>query len=147
MSTWRCLPVTFNEHPTCLAVALLHCPGAHPFWGWWLMSLIHLRPVEGFPPAHVSPGATHELLVQVIDPERCPEPDPAAGERGYPLLTPPDLVHQFAASGDEEARALFAWLGEEVAQQRLSPDSDFRAIWRTRVRIWLVRQDQRSGLS
>lgn len=147
MPAWRCLPVTFGKHPTCLAVCLLHCPGAHPFWGWWLMSLVHLRPVEGLPPVKASPGATHEISVLVVDPERCPEPDPATGERGYPLLTPPDVVLQFAAADDEEARALFAWLGEEVAQQRLSPDSDCRTLWTAKMRIWLVRKDQRSGLS
>ena len=72
----------------------------------------------------------------------------AAGLRLAPLpqgVRLSSVQLQLRNPGDEEARALFAWLGEEVAQQRLSPDSDCRTLWGVRVSIWLERQARRKG--
>ena len=136
-----CQRLDFGEHPTTLAAALLHCPDAHPFWSWWMVSLVHLRLIEGLPPAHLAaPEMTHEIAVQAINPERCPVPDPAACREGYPHLTPPDIVQQFAAQSDAMAVALFAWLCDEVQTGKLSPDQDHRACWKAACASWLARR-------
>lgn len=128
--------LAIKEHPTTLASALAYCPGYHAFWSWWLVSLCHLRPTEGFPPAHLFvEGATHEIVTQVINPERCPTPDPAAWEQGYPVLSPADVVVQFTAQDDAGALQIFEALCLDVTEGRLSPDSDYRRLWKTRVRI------------
>lgn len=135
---WRCIPLPVEGHPTALASALLHCPGAHAFWSWWLISTVHLRPVEGFPPAELYvEGATHEILVVAIDPERCPTPDPAACMQGYPHLTPADQIVQATLRSDGAAIDLHRWLCEEVAAGRLSPDSDYRRLWQDSIAHWV----------
>lgn len=147
------LPI--KEHPTTLACALAHCPGYHAFWTWWLhplaiekvmappsprppddpfrwwlVSLCHLRPTENFPPAHLfTDGMTHEISIQVIDPERCPSPDPAAWEQGYPVVSPPSVVAQFAAQDDASALQIFEALCRGVAEGLLSPGTDYRRAW------------------
>lgn len=130
----KVLPVPIKGHPTTLASALAHCPGDHLAWSWWVVSLCHLRPVEGFPPAEiVTPGATHEIVTQVINPERCPTPDPAAWKQGYPVLQPPDVAVQLVAKDDDDAIRIFQALCRDVAEGRLSPDSDYRRVWTIRA--------------
>lgn len=138
--TWSVHHIDFGIHPTTLATALLHCPGAHAFWSWWQISLIHLRPVEGYPPAKVLPGMTHEIVTLAIDPERCPVPDPKDWAAGYPHLLPIDVEQQFQAPDDATAVALFEWLCEEVSRGQLSPDQDYRRFWAAQIQAWLERR-------
>ena len=125
---WK-LPLP-ESHPT-IAGYLVHAPYAHPFWGWYTMAVIHLRPVEGLPPAAVSlPGATHELAILAIDPRVCPEPTPEMATEGqYPFLMPPDVMEQFMVLDDQQAVSLLENCVQAVVQGRISPDSDFRSRW------------------
>jgi len=130
-NAWR---LKTEGHPTTLAQWIAHVPSAHPFWPWCLVTLIHLREVEGFPPAvKTKPGATHEIMIFAIDPERCPEPDPERcpepdpdrdPELGFPYLTPANLVDQFLVKSDEDALKLVKGLVKGFCAGLRTPDSD-----------------------
>lgn len=112
---------------------LLHVPGAHPFWSWWALNAIHLRDVPGMPPANKHyPGAEYELLVVALNPEH-PAPDPRrVPEDGLKFLTPVDVCEQFhdVPGGDEKVRELIELFAKAVCDGALSPDQDFRPLWR-----------------
>lgn len=84
--------------------------GWHPLWPQFSLSVVHLRPLEGRPPAHLQfEGATHELLVLALNPGSPPRIHRAADvAKGLPnvggYLTPPDVVHQFTATDEEMVR-------------------------------------------
>ena len=113
-----------------LAVWLVWCPGAHPFWHWWLISVIHLRPLEGVRPAFIrEPGATHEVIVASLDPDH-PIPDPRAFRiEDIRFLTPIDVMEQFQVASDVEAEEICALAVRACCDGRLSPDQDFRSLW------------------
>lgn len=59
--------------PTATGTWLLHCPGEHPFWSWYIVSSCALRDVAGVRPAKVNVlGATHEILVIALNPDYVP---------------------------------------------------------------------------
>lgn len=104
----------------------------HPVWSWWMVQVIHLRPIEGAPPAHRKyPEAEYEFGIYSLDPAM--EPDIDALERGDPkpcfrFLTPPDAIVQFHGITDDQALGV----GEAAIQAIVagaSPDSDFRSWW------------------
>lgn len=117
---------------------LIHGP-YHPFWNWWYVSIIHLRPIESAPPPHVHfPGATHEVLCLSLDPEprngRPAFPDlerieSGDVEHGLPgFLQPADWVVQVVLPSDEEARRLGDLIARHICAGQ-SCDSDFRGYW------------------
>jgi hypothetical protein len=119
------------DHQAHLESWLLQVPGAHPLWQHWVMALVHLRDVPGVKPAHRQyPEAEHELLILSLDPGHPANPDLAAGERLH-FLTPPDLVHQFHGLTDDRARQLGTMAVRAICNGHLSPDQDFRSVWRT----------------
>lgn len=85
-----------------LAGWLMLLPGAHPLWNWYLLNVIHLRDIEGMPPAvKAEVSHTHEIIVVALDPERG-RPDPANAE-SWQHLVPVNHAVQFAASNDGDA--------------------------------------------
>lgn len=115
-----------------LALWFLRSPLAHPFWSWWVVSAIHLRPIAGVKPAAIrEPGATHEILVVALHPDS-PPPQPR-GMRAPPalrFLTPIDVQQQFVAIDDRGAVLLCERLVDACCAGRLSPDQDYRSAWR-----------------
>lgn len=99
----------------------------HPLWQQFLLIVVHLRDVEGTPAAtRQFPGATHELLVLALNPERgARTPEDLAGNGVGPAgyLSPIDVVHQFDAT-DEEMRVLAGMLAEACTQGWLTPSTD-----------------------
>ena len=93
--------------PATVAGYYIHRPAGLP-WTWWQIAVVHLREVEGAPPAKIFlPGATHEFVFASLDtfangrdPEAKP-PNPV--KPGAQILTPPDYVGQFAGLTDEQA--------------------------------------------
>lgn len=103
---------------------LLRCPFAHPVWSQWVLSLVHLRAVEGMPAAvgHCS----HELAIFAVDPCVELEPDEAVPARS--LLSPPIAI-DFYARDDIRAVHRIEALLEMVMRRQLSPDDDCRRQW------------------
>ena len=115
-----------------VALWLVEAPGRHPFWSWWSMAAIHLRPIPGTKPAHVGrEGATHEFLWAALDPARSPPLAQLEGKlEPLPWLTPFDLVHQVVGISDLQAGSVLVDAVRAVVTGGASPDSDFRSWWK-----------------
>lgn len=112
---------------------LVNVPNAHPFWAFWIVSVIHLRDLPGVPPAKKTyPEATHEFLIVSLNPEKGP-PNPDDIETLHPL-TPPDVSEQFSGVTDAQAVAVNALCVRAIVDGLLSPDSDYRRLWAQVIR-------------
>lgn len=112
-------------------------PGAHPLWQWWMISAIHLRPIDGVQPAKLSrPTSTHEFIILSMNPE-CGAPDlddfhawldgtRTSIPRRTAYLSPPDLVFQVDDATDEMTAEACRLLVKSFCDGTGSPDSDFR---------------------
>ena len=109
-------------------------PGAHPFWSWWVLSVVHLRDIPNVRPAHKNyPEAEYELLIVALDPEKpMPEPTPDQETPGvtYAFLTPVDVAYQFHGLTDDQAAELGRMAARTIVNGHLSPDQDYRQAWR-----------------
>lgn len=129
---WR---LTLPEGHTTLGSWLVHVPGAHPFWSWWLMSVVHLREVEGVPVVRQYPEAEYEFLILAINPDAEDGLDPddwpptTANDEPW-MLWPPDVVEQFHGVDDETAKNILDLGVAAVMDGAVSPDSDYRRWWR-----------------
>lgn len=112
---------------------IMYVPGAHLFWSWYYMAGVSLRNVPGAEEAHLQfEGATHELMVLSLDPERpAPRPNGPFGEQGdLAPLSPPDHVIQTMFVNDEQFSEIVDLFAQAVVGGVLSPDSDWRERWR-----------------
>lgn len=104
---------------------LVYAPWMHMVWAWHYVGLVHLRPVDGLPPATRSfPGATHEFIVFALD------PNVDVIVEALRFLQPVSIVQQFDAASDAHARLIVEDSLELVAKGKCSVDSDFRPVWR-----------------
>jgi len=118
---------------------LLHCPGAHPFWSWYVVVGCSLADVPGLPPAHKhSPDMTHEIQIHALDPDHKPTdgwctdgPDRWAKHR----LAPPNLVEQTLGLTDEQFAELTRLLVRSFCDGLLSPDTDWRERQRNAIDV------------
>lgn len=130
---WRRKP-SEAAHSASLGSWIVTAAFAHPIWSQYAFSLIHLRPIEGTPDAHVRlAGATHELLVSALDPKHkmTPEMDP---EVTLHYLIPMNHQCQFVAPSDAAAAQRLEDVILAVTEGRLSPDTDFRRHFEQCVR-------------
>jgi hypothetical protein len=116
---------------------LVRAPHAHPLWAWYIVGVVHLRPIDGVRPAEVRrPGATHELMIAALDPEK-PLPDPdqmGRGEGPSPaILRPIDVVHQFGVRDDADALQVCEAAIQAIVHGSISPDQDWRSRWREAI--------------
>jgi hypothetical protein len=124
------------QHPdetASVAAWLLYMPGAHPFWAYWMLSVVHLRNIEGQsrPAIKHHDDATHELIVLTLNPEHAP-PDPARWDHVH-YLEPFDQVIQFTVPTDADAAKLLELAVRRCCDGYLSPDQDYRDVWRRAV--------------
>lgn len=98
---------------------------AHPMWHSYMISVVHLRPVDELGPATINlPGATHEVMLYALDPEHTPKLD-----RRPMFLIPSNFHGQWIAESDEAAAAKVEACVDDIIAGRLSPDTDFRRDW------------------
>lgn len=121
-----------GQWPAHLGGWVLECHGdiAMCAWHFWTLSLVHLRPVEGLPPANFQyPGAQHELVCIAMDPDEGNPLDKV--ERGETVkhLVPIDFVLQFHGLDDATALRAAEKCVELVVAGILSPDRDYRRRW------------------
>ncbi len=122
------------SHQAHISSWLVNRPGAHPFWQWWVVSMIHLRDLPGVPAAHRHyQDAEFEFTIFSIDPERCPNPQPD-DPNGYPHLVPLDVVEQFHGVSDADASRICLSAIQAIVQGILSPDQDYRQSWKESIR-------------
>lgn len=117
----------------CLVQWQVNATCYHPMWSWWLVQLIHLRPIEGVrPPVVRLPGATHELVICSLDPGK-PMLDPdekPTDARTYAILTPIDVEEQVAGLDDAAAVKVCELAVRAIVDGHMSPDQDYRSAWR-----------------
>lgn len=118
------------DHSASLAAWAVNVPGAHPFWSWWLVHVIHLRDIPGVRPAHKHyPGAEYEIGIHAISPDEYPI-DIEHGRRvGWSLLTPADFCLQIDGINDQQAAKIGGLVISAIVDGRLSPDQDYRRHW------------------
>lgn len=108
-----------------LARYYVRAPGRHPFWEWWLVSVVHLQPAPGLRPAHKQyPLAEYEFSIITMDPRACPPDDDR-----FTILTPLDVVFQFDGVTPQDATRMAQAGVIAILNNRLSPDSDHRPLW------------------
>lgn len=111
-----------------VAYWLLDAPHYHPFWSQYVLAVVRLDDVPGFPPPVLHfDGATHELHVVAINPEGGTLDEHmltsvmlSGGSVGY--LFPISVAHQFTAT-DDEMRSLAAWCAYGVTVGALNPET------------------------
>jgi len=124
-----------SAHPAALASAVLHRPDAHPFWSYYQISAIHLRPIEGMAPARKhNPASTHELQVLALKSHEGFDPSQPST---FKALLPPNLIIQIEST-DELAIELWSQLVRAIDDRELNPDTDHRSAqlaWLRRLTV------------
>lgn len=113
----------------------LHCPGQSPAWDYYVLAVVHLRPIDGEskPAAITLPGASHELLLYACDPKG--EPTALHPPSWHPLR-PFNAVEQFTVPSDDEASELLWLCARAIVNGHLPaepPLSGAREPWHTSV--------------
>lgn len=136
---------------------LITSPGWHPLWSQYVLSVINLRDHPTLPPAvRKFDGATHELMVLALHPEKPRSVEDMTGHcrnGDLPFLKPVNLAEQFEAA-DEEMHAV-AWLAARaIVHGQLNPEtadspSYIRGTWLVAVTQTLahLRGEQHAGQS
>jgi hypothetical protein len=129
VKAWRINWAARPDVPAAVAGWILHCTWAHPAWNHWLISVVHLRDVEGAPPANrIYPEAAFEFMIAALDPACVNKIDPDRA-RGWRYLVPIDVCHQFHGVSDEDAARICDDAVRAIAAGRISPDGDYRTAW------------------
>lgn len=123
---------TKPEHTGSIASWLVNVPGAHAFWSYWIVSIVHLRDIPGTQPASKEyPEFEYEFVTAAIDPEKHPKPTPEdLATDGVSLLYPIDVVQQFHGVSDAEAEAICRGAVYAIVEGAISPDADYRQQWK-----------------
>lgn len=96
-----------------VAMWFLDCPGQSPAWRHYGLSIIHLREIKGVGPAHITrEGATHEVILTALDPEKNPAP---TGRETWSWLRPINFCGQLRLPSDEQAREVIEYLAKGTA--------------------------------
>lgn len=111
-----------------IAVWLIHCPSAHPWWSYYSLCLFHLRPLEGQPPAKIYlAGASYEITLFAMSPDWTSSiEDPRYFQN---RLEPINFGAQFCASSDFEAKSFVLRSVVDVVEGCLNPDTDAIQQW------------------
>lgn len=89
-----------SDATATLGAWFLRCPHQSIGWECYVLSVIHLRPIPKVRPAVIrAPGATHELIIIALDPDKDPSPDPTTWHH----LVPINLMEQFQVPTDADA--------------------------------------------
>jgi hypothetical protein len=115
-----------------VATWFLDCPGQSPAWRHYLLNVVHLRPIDGAPPAKiVVPHATHEFSVYALAPDARPQPTDTDTWRH---LTPVNVCEQVQLTSDDGARRLARLAARAVVAGVLPAESALagaREPWRS----------------
>ena len=110
----------------------LECPGQSPAWSHYTMNVIHLRDIDGVPPAHIRVlGATHELILIALDPDRHPKVLKLSSWRP---LRPLNVQEQIRLPDDRSAREMAEKAAQAVVNGLLPAEPPLAGTvepWRT----------------
>lgn len=127
-----------------VGIYIVQAFGAHPLWDHWAVCVIHLRPIDGVPPAkRLFATATHELMIVALNPD-APLPELGPSPITVHTLSPVDVIEQFEVENDAGAAEILALSVKAIVEGYMSPDQDFRAKWHTAIQR--TAEHFRSGL-
>lgn len=96
-----------GDQKATICAWLLKLPNWSPAWDEFLLTAVHLRPIDGVKPATITlEGATHELILAACDPARPTDPENVFQTAIF--LTPINVVQQFIVDNDEQAIELIS---------------------------------------
>lgn len=98
-----------EEKPACLASWMIHAPGQSPAWSHYLLSIVHLRELDGVPAFIRLPGSSHEMMLAALDSGTSPKAD---DWDSLHALMPTNAEVQFFVGSDDDA----VTLGEKCVQ-------------------------------
>lgn len=115
------------EHPdqrAGVAQWFLVCPLQSPAWDRYLLSVIHLRDIEGQskPPTITTPHATHELMLIALDPTKDPQPGNPAS---WSMLVPLNMSVQVELPDDDKAADLAMLIASAIVEGYLPAEPPF----------------------
>lgn len=121
------------EQDAALVHWLVEAAWAHPFWHSYSVVLIHLRDgaPDKRPPKIYKEGATHEVWVWAVDPEKDRRKLVETGLVEGIWLSPMNYGGQFVAECDAVAVAAVRKAVARICDGSLSPDTDFQWQWIT----------------
>lgn len=109
---------------------LIDAPWAHPIWKQYLVVLYDLTTPAPKAPTIYQEGVTHEFMLFAIKPTTRFEGKAPFADTNITTLMPANHAYQFESEGgDVEAEARIDKLMGWIAQKRISPDTDWRAVW------------------
>lgn len=137
---WQCDVAKWAQHAprpdqdSCIGSWVIECPGAHPLWHSYLLTVVHLRPISGMTTAFYLDDATHEIWLHALLPEapRAVLIEGRATSGGSYVLTPINYASQFIEIRDDLALERVRKAVEDVCFGKLNPDSDFVKDWQAR---------------
>jgi hypothetical protein len=124
-----------RDQDASLAGWHMHCPHAHPFWSWYMVTLIHLRDLPGMSKLATKnyPEASHEVVVMSLNPDH-PLREPGRVQHPLNYLVPFDHVIQFDGTNDEQAVHVIELYVRACVDGHISPDQDYRQAWKDMMR-------------
>jgi hypothetical protein len=155
-------PEEQKRKPHGLNVYIVHQPGVHLIWSWWLITGCDLyeddRSTEWgrLPPVKDSDAVTHEFVCYALNPETghfagteppdgwdATETDPPS-RIGRHFMAPPEFVHQETLRDNDQANEILRLFVKAVCDGHTFADADFRS---TNVRVLTATADHfRRGL-
>lgn len=142
---FRSTPEELARKPHALDMYLIHQPGVHGFWSWWMMTGCDLyddpNPTEWgkLPAKKKHEGNTHEFICFALSPESGhyagSEPpdgwDSTADKHPARVwshfMTPQEFIHQEQLRDNEQANEIMRLFVKAVCDGRTAADADFRA--------------------
>lgn len=130
---WKAAPAkeVLAGWPAGLDMWLMHVPGAHPLWSWYVVSAVSLADIAGVKPATKrTPSSTHELVVIALAPEFqpsdawCSQSDQRWSRH---ILRPLNLCEQVESFDDEKVNELAFLFVRAFCNGHANPDDDFRS--------------------
>ena len=110
-----------------VAAWIIEAPWAHPVWHSYFLVCVHLRPIEGIETKIYLEGATHEVVLYVLNPDAPRQQLIDEGRLRY--LSPANFGAQIVKPDDATAADAIRDAAELVCDGKLSPDTDFISAW------------------
>lgn len=124
---------------------IVYAPWSHPIWPYVCVIGLHLRHIDGMPDATIHlRGATHEIMVWAMDPDKYPPHLDGAGPKGR-FLHPCNFAGQFIEPSDDAARNRIETVVREICMGTLNPDTDGVQQWIARFGDHGFKQDYREA--
>ncbi len=142
---FKITPEEQARKPHALHAYLIHQPGVHMLWSWWLVTGCDLIDDESedptewgkMPATKQATGNTHEFCCFALNPEDghfagveppegwdATETDPES-RVGRHFMTPPEFVHQECLRDNEQANEIMRLFVKAVCDGFTAADADF----------------------